>query len=337
MRLKSLTNLNTLLLVIVCIALGATLWWSQRALERPYLLMERYLSLSQQFQQQAASNVLGYLDSGDALKHSAALQALDSLTAAVAELPPQLAADVGPSLAELKTFSADQLLAAGKLAGNPQGLLLQAERELGGTLEQLAQYADRGAPAVAAGYRQPLFAAAQHLTRLAHAREKLISSERDELAADIERELATLERLAHDLDDLPLLGVSQTEAAAEDSFASMLGLASDTAAEQTEDQGIALKRDFASLLKRYPAELRRTRTLIEQRRELSSATRARIDGVQHALAALEPAVRAEHGRIEGEVQLILGLMIGAILLIALVIDTLQRRLARVLNPRVAAL
>ncbi|WP_404942894.1 hypothetical protein, partial [Pseudomonas protegens] len=46
MRLKLLTNLNTLLLVAVCLALGATLWWSQRALERPYLLMERYLGLS---------------------------------------------------------------------------------------------------------------------------------------------------------------------------------------------------------------------------------------------------------------------------------------------------
>lgn len=35
MRLKQLTNLNTLLLVTVCLALGATLWWSRRALERP--------------------------------------------------------------------------------------------------------------------------------------------------------------------------------------------------------------------------------------------------------------------------------------------------------------
>ncbi len=32
MRLKLLTNLNTALLVTVCVALAATLWWSQRAL-----------------------------------------------------------------------------------------------------------------------------------------------------------------------------------------------------------------------------------------------------------------------------------------------------------------
>ncbi len=337
MRLKSLTNLNTLLLVIVCIALGTTLWWSQRALERPYLLMERYLSLSQQFQQQAASNVLGYLGSGDALQHSAALQALDTLTGAVAELPPELAASVGPSLAELKAFSSNELLAAGKLAGNPQGLLLQAEREMAGTLEQLAQYAQSGESAIAASYYPPLFAAAQHLTRLAHAREKLIDSERSELAANVERELAALGEQAKQLDSLPLLGVTAAGDSNSASFADMLGLATDNTSAQAEDQGLALKRDLASLIGRYPAELQRTRRLIEQRIELASATRLNIDGVQHDLAALEPAVRAEHGRIQGEVRLILGLMIGAILLIALIIDTLQRRLTRVLNRLVPAL
>ena len=49
MRLKSLTTLNTLLLIAICFALGATLWWSEHALERPYQLMGQYLSLSQRF------------------------------------------------------------------------------------------------------------------------------------------------------------------------------------------------------------------------------------------------------------------------------------------------
>jgi len=337
MRLKSLTNLNTCLLVFVCIALGATLWWSQRALERPYLLMERYLSLSQQFQQQAAHNVLGYLGSGDALQHSAAVQALDTLSVAVTELPPELGAGVGPSLAELKAFSANELLAAGKLAGNPQGLLLQAEREMAGNLEQLAQYADAGEGRLAASYRPPLFAAAQHLTRLAHAREKLINSERSELAANVERELTALGELARELDGLPLLGVTEAGDSNSASFADLLGLATESASVQTEDQGLALKRELASLIGRYPAELRRTRQLIEQRIELADATRRSIDGVQQALASLEPAVRAEHGRIQGEVRLILGLMIGAILLIALIIDRLQRNLTRVLERLVPAL
>ena len=103
MRLKLLTNLNTLLLVAVCLALGATLWWSQQALERPFLLMERYLSLSQQFQNNVARNIEDYLASGDALRLSDANSALDSLKSELGPLPPALADTLRPSLENLST------------------------------------------------------------------------------------------------------------------------------------------------------------------------------------------------------------------------------------------
>lgn len=59
--------------------------------------------------------------------------------------------------------------------------------------------------------------------------------------------------------------------------------------------------------------------------------------MQQAIAGLEPVVRAQHGKIQGEVRLMQGVMIGLILLIALLIDTLQRRLARVLTSLAPAL
>ncbi|TBU76300.1 methyl-accepting chemotaxis protein [Phytopseudomonas daroniae] len=337
MRLKSLTNLNTLLLVGVGIALACTLWWSQRALERPYVLMEQYLGLSQHFQREAAGNILGYLDSGDALRHSAALQSLDALQQNVAQLPADLAGDLVNSLGELKTFAADELLAAGKLSGDPQGLLIQAEREMAGVLSQIARYADEGQGETAQAYRHPLFEASQHLARLALARDKLVSSGRSELAADVEREVQSLQEQAKALDGLALLGVADEATSGGSAFASLLGLDSDSQEAEAEDRGIALKRELNSLLGRYPGELARTRTLIEQRGQLAAATRARLDAVQQSFTTLEPQVRAEHGRIQGEVRLILGAMVALILLIALIIDTLQRRLSRLLERLVPAL
>ena len=337
MRLKFITNLNTLLLVTVCVALAATLWWSQRALERPYQLMTHYLNLSQQFQGDAATNISAYLDSGDALRHSAAVQALATLEQGLSELPEQLAADLRPSLVQLTAFTANELLAAGKHSGDPQGLLLQAEREMDAALEQLAQYADNSQASAAADYRRPLFNAARHLTRLGHARDKLVRSGRSELASEVERELSALGKQAQLITDLPLLGVTETSASSANAFADLLGLDASSETGQAEDKGIALKRDLSNLITRYPAELQRTRSLIEQRSALASSTRLQVDQVQQALAALEPLVRAEHGRIQSEVQLILGLMIGLILLIALIIDTLQRRLTRVLTQLAPAL
>ena len=106
MRLKSLTTLNTLLLVAICLALGVTLWWSERALQRPYQLMDRYLGLSQRFEHQVASNIQDYLANGNAVRHNAAMQALDSLAADVAALPKQFAERLQPSLEQLNGFTA---------------------------------------------------------------------------------------------------------------------------------------------------------------------------------------------------------------------------------------
>ena len=336
MRLKLLTNLNTLLLVAVCLALGATLWWSQRALERPYLLMERYLGLSQTFQNQAARNIDDYLASGDALRLSSASQSLESLLQHLDELPADLAQSLRPSLKELDTFSKTDLLAAGKLAGDPQALLLQAERELGANLEQLSQYASAVNSPDAARYLPPLLAASQHLGKLSLARDKLVSSGRAELADDVEREVANIRGQAALLEQLPLLGVKASAGSNTDDFSALMGLENSEKTE-TQDTGVDLKRELNSLLTRYPAELKRTREQIQQRANLAAGTQLKIAAVQQAIAGLEPVVRAQHATIQGEVRLMQGVMIGLILLIALLIDTLQRRLARVLTNLAPAL
>ncbi len=330
MRLKLLTNLNTALLVAVCLALGATLWWSQRALERPFLLMERYVNLSQQFQNQVARNIEDYLASGDALRLSDATTALDTLKTELAPLPPALASALRPSLESLSAYSNSELLAAGKLAGDPQALLIQAERELGATLEQLAQYASQSSAPAAQDYLSPLVEAFQHVAKLSLSREKLVSSGRSELASDVERELTTLQAQAHTLDALPLLGVRAKSASASDDFAALMGLESQQSG-QAEDAAVSLKRELNNLLNRYPGELKRTQTQIEQRTQLAAATHVKLDAVQQAIAGLEPVVRAEHGQIQQEVRLIQAVMIALILLIALLIDTLQRKLAKVLT------
>ena len=336
MRLKLLTNLNTLLLVAVCLALGATLWWSQRALERPYLLMERYLGLSQSFQNQVARNIDDYLASGDALRLSSASQSLESLMQQLDELPADLAQNLRPSLVELDAFSKTDLLAAGKLAGDPQALLLQAERELGANLEQLSQYAIGVKSSEAARYLPPLLAASQHLGKLSLARDKLVSSGRAELAGDVEREVGNIRGQADLLEQLPLLGVKASAESSADDFSALMGLENSEKTE-TQDTGVDLKRELNSLLTRYPAELKRTREQIQQRADLATATHLKIKAVQEAIAGLEPVVRAQHGKIQGEVRLMQGVMIGLILLIALLIDTLQRRLARVLTNLAPAL
>lgn len=337
MRLKSLTTLNTLLLVAICFALGATLWWSERALERPYQLMGQYLSLSQRFQHQVADNIQTYLSSGDALRHKAALTELEGLAADVSALPGPFANRLQPSLEQLHQFAATELLAAGKLAGDPQGLLLQAEREIAGVLEQLHRYAAQGQHEAVTLYQQPLFEASRQLLRLSHARAKLTASGNGELAAEVEQALQAITKEAQTLQALPLLGVASAQTSGASTFAALLDLDEQAPAQTAEDQGIAFKRDLSSLLKRYPGELQRTRGLIEQRLKLMDSTEQKVASLQMALDDLEPEIRAEHGRIQAEVRLIQGTIIALILLVALAIDRLQRQLTRSLGQLAPAL
>ena len=336
MRLKSLTTINTLLLVAICLALGLTLWWSERALSRPYQLMAQYLTLSQQFQTDVARNISGYLASGDTLRHNAAVQSLDALAREIEGLPPAFAEQVRPSLEALRQFTAGELLAAGKLAGDPQGLLLQAERELAGNLEQLQRYVGKSSAPAASSYQLPLFEASRYLLRLSHARAKLVSSSRDELASEVEQALAGLTQEVERIGSLPLLGVVTEQRSGASAFAAMLDLDSE-AADSSEDEGVAFKRELSSLLKRYPAELQRTRDLIRQRSELATSSAERIAGLQDSLSKLEPEIRDQYGQIQFEVRLIQGTIIALILLIALAIDQLQRRLTQALGQLVPAL
>lgn len=190
-----------------------------KALERPYLLMERYLGLSQQLQNEVARNVEDYLANGDALRLSSAAQAIEAVQKELGELPPALADTLRPSLTSLQAFSKSDLLAAGKLAGDPQALLLQAERELSASLDQLSAYANGNT-----AYLPPLLAASQHLGKLSLARDKMVSSGRSELAADVEREVNNMRAQAQAIDALPLLGVVADNQSSSDDFAAMMGI-----------------------------------------------------------------------------------------------------------------
>ena len=336
MRLKLLTPSITLLMLIVCLVLGATLWWSQRALERPQQLMGQYLALSQQLQR-LTGEIGSYLDGGDALRHRAVLEALAHFDSQLADLPAALGSDLRPSLQALQRFADGDLLAAGKLAGDPQGLLSQAEREMSAGLEQLARYAERGDGRLARAYPPRLLDAALHLQRLGLARGQLLSSGAERPLSDVSQTLSALQHALDAVQTLPLLGVSDDGASADDTFAALLGLEADADSAEREDQGISLTRELASLVQRYPAELERTRVLIQQRQQLRDASETRIAALRKALSALEPLVRGEQQRIQAEVGTLQIIAIALILFAALLTYALQRHLTRMLAQMDAAL
>lgn len=335
MRLKRLTLVSTALLIAVCAALAATLWWSEQALRQPYVLMQRYLDLSHSFTQNVSLKVRGYLDSGDALLHHDAAQALEHMQQASQPLPDELGQALAEPLQTLEQFLQADLLAAGKLAGDPQALLLQAEGELSANLRALGQYAAQSAHPDAALYQAQLSQASQALLQLSYMRQRWAASGRAAMLEDLNRQWQRLQELK--LEALPLLGVLAQSSAAAPALADLLGLSQPQ--QSAEDQGIGLKREWQSLLARYPQELSRTAALIEQRQQLNQAVGDKLAAVQVALDALSPEVRKVYAQIQTQVRSIQGLLIGLIILVALTLDRFQRLLSRgltQLEPKVAS-
>src|SRR5690606_7661103 len=133
----------------------------------------------------------GYLDSGDALRHRALQETLERLERHSGGLPASLGDELRASLADLRRFADGELLAAGKLAADPQGLLLQAERELNAALRALARYAEQGDPQLAEAYPPRLLEAALHLQHLGLLRGQLASG-RDSPPGELRQALAEL-------------------------------------------------------------------------------------------------------------------------------------------------
>ena len=128
MRLKTLTLFNTCLLAAVGIALAASLWWAQQALKVPYTLMDAYLNIVSQTQA-LQRDTEAYRLSGDAVRLQQAQHTAEGLQQSLQAFPDDIRQPLAAPLTTFIEFMQTDLLAVGKLSGDPQGLLTQAERQ----------------------------------------------------------------------------------------------------------------------------------------------------------------------------------------------------------------
>ncbi|WP_341708981.1 methyl-accepting chemotaxis protein [Halopseudomonas sp.] len=328
MRLKSLTLINTLLLAAAGVALGASLWWSQQALKAPYALMDAYLNIVGQTQS-LQQNTEAYRLHGDALRLQQAQNAAATLQENLQQFPADIRQPLEAPLTTFAEFMQTDLLAVGKLAGDPQALLIQAEREILAELNHLADYARDGqsqGKAAAANYVRLIDDLQANLFRVSIARARLFSQNDPALLENLQRLIKTSQATAGELEAQPLLGVVEEKTSSNDPFASLLGVntSNKTAAS---DPGADYKRTLQSLLSRYPAELERTSALIAERAKLQQITSERIDSLLQGTEQMRPALTAARDNVTTQVRNVQLAIIVMIILIAILIERMQRSLA----------
>lgn len=292
------------------LALGGGLYWSLKRVDEPYRLTEQYYSLQSQVSIETRQAIGAYLETGDAMRLLEAEHKVRNAIDSLNQLPPEVARAVAPQLDELLDHLSGDFTAAGKLAGDPQGLLMNAEREFGDALAMLVDYAREayGRDARAAfEYSTGAQRLNAELRQLSHARQRYFTSRNPGYKKSLDERIARMQGQIEELAGLPQLGLMTTP----DPDALV--------AAEPEDRRVGIVAELRSLMRRYPDELLRTHDLLSRGTASKDKVQELVSGLENRLSQGETAVRNTQSGITqsitvGGIALVLCLFVAAFLL-----------------------
>ena len=319
LKLSMLSRFNSIALLLIALMLGFSAWWGLNELRQPFVELQTLNDVKQRFEIDVAQEIQLYLGTGDNSRLQAAESSLDEFIAADL-LQTQVENDQAlSSLKELKTFLAIDFRAAGKLSGDPQGLLIQNERETGDELSLLTAYALEGWNAnseAAERYISISSSLFEVLQDRAVAREKFFVGFKNNYLTNIRLLSVQLSEGAEKLLSLPLLGVMETE---EDDFGLTLG-----DEELSEDKGDEYRENLRYLASRYLGEVNRTLQNIERVKQSRIVLQVKVDAVEQAIVGAEKRIQVEVDEAFASVRNLLISTLFAIIAITFLIDFVQR-------------
>ena len=320
LRLSTISVFNSSILFLVAIVLAGSTWWGLKELRKPYSEMEQLMSASEDFKLKVVASVRLYLESGDALLLSNAEQGVVDSLAQAHLLSHGKNKELTGILEKLQQFLASDVRAAGKLSGNQMGLLVQNEREVRDNVSLLVRYALEGQKndsATAAQYIKVATSLLEFVHQLATLRERFFST----LAV---HELQVIEQLVQQasadvaaLKRLPLLGIYEE---VENDFGLNLGGSS----QAQEDKAENYIAEIAYLIHRYMDEIKRTEQNITRISQVNKSLIQLIEGIETYFDSSKKAITEQIDDVFALVQNILLSTVVVIILLALMIDFIQR-------------
>jgi methyl-accepting chemotaxis protein len=327
MNLQNINRAVAALLLAISAALVVVVLWGLQQLQTTYNAAHDYYRTRESLSGTWRSTVEDYLRSGDGVKLDAAAKQLQQINESdLTKLPIELQHQLKPLLDALDQSLNNDLRAAGKLAGNPQALLLNAENELRGKLATLSTIAGekrRAQPALAGDYLHALITLDDALVQLIQARERYALQRDGESKNSVKYDIDELARLQQHLSELAPLNVFAEKAV--DTFDALV--ADDNA--RPEERSVELRREIGSLINRYAAELQRTDQLISSRDAAVAKVREQISSLLQHFSDYESSLIENQAHIRQQVRSSLFGLVLLVLGLYGVLFWLQHRLSDV--------
>lgn len=327
MRLVTITRLATLLLVFLALSLAVILYWGLGKLNHSFVSSLNYSELHRQLAVDVRNKISHYLETGDATQHSAAVSDLEHLQQQVMpSLPATLVDQLEPVAAALHLGLTHELLGAGKLAGDAQGLLYQNERETASALRRLENYALqvlKEQPTAGVSYLQGIFRLTDFLSDIKTYREQFWASGKDSYLQQLNLTLLSYEAALENLKALPRIGIYPEKK--QDSMASLMGWETQSLAVNEEEQGDEILRNLTSLHKRYPAEIKRSVKWQQDRTDSFLLVNTLVDDFEQAIIQGQAEINLNKENVEAWVKALFFAFVLGLLLMAVLLYVFQQR------------
>jgi methyl-accepting chemotaxis protein len=326
-KLATLTRINTGILVLIATVLASTLYFGSSMLRAPLTQIQTFSAHKSVLEDRIVNNLNLYLRTGNSQNLTEAETAIAELSEALQSEDAVFNKRVIEELNKFHLYLTQEARAAGKLAGNEEGLLLQNEKETRDAITALFDYAEEGednAPQTAKRYNsfaQKLMLMLQDRTIQ---RQQTISTGAKDLSTinTINRQMLDVYQQLDNLDRLDVFEVQE-----EDDFASMLGGAFDDE-EESEDKAEELLSNLRSLINRFPKEINNTIEIKTTIADSYQQIQQELQLISTLFRELETSLAAEFDDTITSGQQLLGVIIVIIVLFSLMVDSTQRGIAK---------
>lgn len=328
MRISSVIRTSSITIFAVVVVLAGILLWAKAELTRSDANYSNYLRVYQDINIRLYRSIQAYLSSGNAVLLSDAETIVTDISNNIDnyDFDANTIAELKRELTSLKAKMAGKYRALGKLSGNEQALLENAERELFGYADSLNAYAiegfdnDQNKAKNLARYASEFLYETQNLS---NARISFSKNNDASLKANIDSSLASLGQLNEAIARTGYLGVYE-DTEDEDDF----GLFEDD--EEQTDKGEEIYGSLRSIVNRYPKELANTLTLVRDREASLNEITADIANLEAITEQIAAVMTEEKQQTYWSVTVMTSIMFGITLVIVLANYLFQLKL--VLNP-----
>lgn len=257
MRISNLIRISAVTIIISVIVMAGLFFIAKNKLESSDSNANQFQLVYQTMTINLYRHIQNYLSTGNAINLSDAESLVESIQQQLTVLGDQNKAvkDLQVKLREFNDKTTNKYRALGKLSGNEQALIVNAEREMFGYADSLIGYGMQGydnKPLVAKQYIEYGSEVMSLVNQLGETRVKFVETSDPELKDAIAATVTQIQNVNSQISNLPLLEVF-AESDTDDDLASFFG-----DDEDKTDIGEDIIGELRSLANRYPMELNNT-------------------------------------------------------------------------------